>query len=43
MNGAAVVQTNLDPDNEYPEVLLSAFTGGAHCCNQMQVLTCPTG
>ena len=44
MNGAAVVQiVNLDPDNVYPEVLLSAFTGGAHCCNQMQLLTRPTG
>ena len=44
MNGAAVVQiVNLDPANVYPEVLLSAFTGGAHCCNQMQVLTRPMG
>ena len=44
MNGAAEVQiVNLDPANVYPEVLLSAFTGGAHCCNQMQVLTRPAG
>lgn len=40
MNGAALVQiVDLDPSNAEPEVLLSAFTGGAHCCNQMQVLT----
>lgn len=40
MKGAAVVQiVDLDPTNVYPEVLLSAFTGGAHCCNQVQVLT----
>jgi len=37
---AAVVQiAEMDPENPYPEVLLSSFTGGAHCCNQIQVLT----
>lgn len=37
---AAVVQiAEMDPSNPYPEVLLSSFTGGAHCCNQIQVLT----
>ena len=37
---AAVVQiAEMDPANPYPEVLLSSFTGGAHCCNQIQVLT----
>lgn len=36
----AVVQiVELDPANPYPEVLLSSFTGGAHCCNQVRVLT----
>jgi hypothetical protein len=29
----------LDPANPYPEVLLSSFTGGAHCCNDTRVLT----
>jgi hypothetical protein len=29
----------LDPSNPYPEVLLSTFTGGAHCCNDTRVLT----
>ena len=44
MQGAAVVQiAELDTANVYPEVLLSAFTGGAHCCNQTQVLTRPRG
>ena len=44
MGGAAVVQiAELDSANVYPEVLLSAFTGGAHCCNQTQVLTRPLG
>ena len=29
---AAVVQiAEMDPENPYPEVLLSSFTGGAHC------------
>jgi len=33
---AAVVQiAEMDPANPYPEVLLSSFTGGAHCCNQI--------
>jgi len=37
---ASVVQiAEMDPSNPYPEVLLSSFTGGAHCCNQIQVLT----
>ena len=37
---AAVVQiAEMDPANPYPEVLLSSFTGGAHCCSQIQVLT----
>lgn len=37
---AAVVQiAEMDPGNPYPEVLLSSFTGGAHCCNQIQVLS----
>ena len=37
---AALVQiTELDPNNPYPEVLLSSFTGGAHCCNEISVLT----
>lgn len=37
---AALVQiVEMDPSNPYPEVLLSSFTGGAHCCNQIQVLT----
>jgi hypothetical protein len=37
---ASLVQiAEMDPSNPYPEVLLSSFTGGAHCCNQIQVLT----
>ncbi|MFY8148498.1 MAG: hypothetical protein ACOVNL_04675 [Prochlorococcaceae cyanobacterium] len=35
-----VVQiAELDPANPWPEVLLSSFTGGAHCCNSTVVLT----
>lgn len=30
---------DLDRNNPYPEVLLSSFTGGAHCCNDTRVLT----
>jgi len=37
--GAIVQIAEMDPSNPYPEVLLSSFTGGAHCCNQIQVLT----
>ena len=29
----------LDRSNPYPEVILSAFSGGAHCCNRTTVLT----
>lgn len=37
---AALVQiAEMDPANPYPEVLLSSFTGGAHCCNDTVVLT----
>ena len=36
----AVLQVaEMDPSNPYPEVLLSSFTGGAHCCNETLVLT----
>ena len=36
----AVVQiAEMDRENPYPEVLLSSFTGGMHCCKQIQVLT----
>lgn len=37
--GAVVQIAEMDPANPFPEVLLSSFTGGAHCCNQIQVLT----
>jgi len=30
---------DLDPANPWPEVLLSSFSGGAHCCNDTRVLT----
>jgi hypothetical protein len=37
---AALLQVaELDPSNPHPEVLLSSFTGGAHCCNRTQVLS----
>ncbi len=29
----------MDQANPYPEVLLSTYTGGAHCCNDTRVLT----
>lgn len=29
----------LDRTNPYPEVLLSSFTGGAHCCTEIRVLS----
>ena len=37
---SALVQiAELDLSNPYPEVLLSSFSGGAHCCNEVIVLT----
>ncbi len=29
----------MDPSNDLPEVLFSSFTGGAHCCDAVQILT----
>jgi hypothetical protein len=29
----------LDPSNSYPEVVVSFFTGGAHCCSATRVVT----
>ncbi|MGB2923716.1 MAG: hypothetical protein WBB82_00270 [Limnothrix sp.] len=29
----------MDQSNNLPEVIFSSFTGGAHCCNEVQVLT----
>jgi hypothetical protein len=29
----------LDPANDTPEFFLQAYTGGAHCCSELQVLT----
>jgi hypothetical protein len=29
----------LDPSNPYPEVVVSFFTGGAHCCSDTSVVT----
>jgi len=29
----------LDPGNSYPEVVVSFFTGGAHCCSATSVVT----
>ena len=37
---SSVVQlADLDPSNKYPEVILSSFTGGAHCCTEIKALT----
>lgn len=36
----ALVQiVEMDTSNPYPEVLFSTYTGGAHCCNLMRVVT----
>lgn len=37
-NGVVQI-AEMDPDNPYPEVLLSYFTGGANCCSKTLVLT----
>ncbi|MFM7675259.1 MAG: hypothetical protein ACKO5F_06675 [Synechococcus sp.] len=37
---SAVVQlAEMDPSNPYPEVYLSSYSFGAHCCNYVQVLS----
>ena len=37
---SSVVQlADLDPSNKYPEVILSSFTGGAHCCTEIKALS----
>lgn len=34
----------MDASNPYPEVIVSHYTGGAHCCNQVEVISSdPTG
>jgi len=30
---------NLDPGNPHPEVIVSFYTGGAHCCSDTKILT----
>ena len=30
---------NLDPGNPHPEVIVSFYTGGAHCCSDTNILT----
>ncbi|AIE73235.1 MULTISPECIES: hypothetical protein [unclassified Synechocystis] len=36
----ALIQiTDMDPSNPYPAVLFATYTGGAHCCNAVQVVT----
>ena len=39
MPNGVVQIAEMDPDNPYPEVLLSYFTGGANCCSKTLVLT----
>jgi hypothetical protein len=36
---ATRVPTELDPSNAQPEVVVSFYTGGAHCCSATSVLT----
>ncbi|MEY2984823.1 MAG: hypothetical protein RLZZ568_1440 [Cyanobacteriota bacterium] len=37
---AGLIQiTEMDRDNAYPEVVFSTYTGGAHCCNEVMILT----
>lgn len=35
----AVQIAEMDPSNPYAEVVFSTYTGGAHCCSDMRVLT----
>lgn len=41
--GAIVQIAEMDPANPFPEVLLSSFSGGAHCCRRTQVLRADAG
>ncbi|MYZ48694.1 hypothetical protein [Propylenella binzhouense] len=36
---AVATLVEMDPGNDTPEVVLEGFTGGAHCCNEMLVLS----
>jgi len=39
-NPVFVVQiAEMDPGNPHPEVLMSVYTGGAHCCSDTRILT----
>lgn len=39
-NPIFVVQiAEMDPGNPHPEVLMSVYTGGAHCCSDTRILT----
>ena len=33
----------MDAENPHPEVIFSSFTGGAHCCNEVQIATSTPG
>ncbi len=35
----AIQIAELDPANKYPEVVVSFYTGGAHCCSDTSVIT----
>ncbi|HHN72563.1 MAG TPA: hypothetical protein ENK13_00605, partial [Thermopetrobacter sp.] len=34
-----VTVTEMDPGNDGPEILVSGYTGGAHCCTVIKVFT----
>lgn len=39
-NPVFVIQiAEMDPGNPFPEVLMSVYTGGAHCCSDTRILT----
>jgi hypothetical protein len=35
----SVQMANIDPGNPHPEVVVSFYTGGAHCCSDTKILT----
>ncbi|MBE9194736.1 hypothetical protein IQ219_05290 [Synechocystis sp. LEGE 06083] len=36
---ALIQVTKMDPDNPYPAVVFATYTGGAHCCNEVKIIT----
>ncbi|MEM9999506.1 MAG: hypothetical protein AAF940_01380 [Pseudomonadota bacterium] len=41
--GPMVRVVEMDPRNAVPEIFISTYSGGAHCCNEVQIITKDAG